>query len=74
VTAPQSLAMLNNDFILSCAKAMAKVADVEEACHRLWGRPPTEIERKELNAYAAKHGLANACRMLMNSNEFLFVD
>jgi len=24
--------------------------------------------------YAARHGLANACRMLLNTNEFIFVD
>ena len=24
--------------------------------------------------YAEKHGLANAVRMLLNSNEFMFVD
>ncbi|MBL8867764.1 MAG: DUF1553 domain-containing protein, partial [Planctomycetia bacterium] len=74
VTAPQSLALLNNDFVLSCAKAMAKATDVDGACHRLWGRAPTEAERTILAAYAKKHGMANLCRMLMNSNEFLFVD
>jgi hypothetical protein len=74
VTAPQSLALLNNDFVLAHAKAMAAKVNIEEACRRLWGRAPTEIERRELIAYAAKHGLANACRLLMNSNEFLFLD
>ena len=34
----------------------------------------SEDERKELAGYAAKHGLANLCRVLFNSNEFLFVD
>jgi Protein of unknown function (DUF1549)/Protein of unknown function (DUF1553) len=74
VTAPQSLALLNNDFVLSNAKAMAKVVNVDDACRRLWGRVPTDIERKELTAYAANHGMPNACRLLMNSNEFLFLD
>ena len=27
-----------------------------------------------LTAYAAQHGLANACRLLFNANEFLYVD
>ena len=27
-----------------------------------------------LAAYAQKHGLANACRVMLNSNEFLFVE
>ncbi len=74
VTAPQSLALLNNDFVLSCAKAMAKATDVDGACRRLWGRPPTDAERALLAEYSKKHGMANLCRMLMNSNEFLYID
>ena len=27
-----------------------------------------------LAAYAQSHGLANACRILLNTNEFLFID
>jgi len=27
-----------------------------------------------LTAYAAEHGLENAARLVLNSNEFLFVD
>lgn len=37
-------------------------------------RPPTDEERDALSAYADKHGLANVCRLLLNSNEFLFVN
>ncbi len=37
-------------------------------------RPPRPDELKLLTAYAAKHGLANTCRLMLNSNEFLFVD
>ena len=37
------------------------------------GRPPTEKETAALSAYASRHGLANACRVLFNCNEFLFV-
>ena len=37
-------------------------------------RAPTSTELKLMKAYAAKHGLANACRILLNSNEFLFID
>ena len=35
---------------------------------------PTAEERDALTAYVKKHGLANACRLLFNTNEFLFVD
>ena len=38
------------------------------------GRPPSEKELSALTAYAAKHGLANVCRVLFNSNEFMFVN
>ena len=31
-------------------------------------------ERDALTAYATKHGLANACRLLWNTNEFVFID
>jgi hypothetical protein len=83
VTAPQALALLNNEFVLVHSKALAgwlekQSADrgrqIALACERVWGRPPSDDERKELAAYAGKHGLANLCRVLFNSNEFLFVD
>ena len=83
VTAPQALALLNNEFVLVHSKAFAgwlegQSADrdrqVRLACGRVWGRPPTAAERTALAVYAGKHGLANLCRVLFNSNEFLFVD
>ena len=83
VTAPQALALLNNEFVLVHANAFAawlekQSSDADRriglACERVWGRPPTADERKLLAAYAAKHGLPNVCRVLFNSNEFLFVD
>jgi hypothetical protein len=83
VTAPQALALLNNEFVLVHSQALAgwlekQSADRDRqialACERVWGRPPTGDERKQLAAYAGKHGLANLCRVLFNSNEFLFVD
>ncbi|HJZ56989.1 MAG TPA: DUF1549 and DUF1553 domain-containing protein [Gemmataceae bacterium] len=83
VTAPQALALLNNEFVLVHSKAFAawlekQTTDREKqvvmACERVWGRPPTAEERKAFVAFADKHGLANLCRVLFNSNEFLFVD
>jgi hypothetical protein len=38
------------------------------------GRPATAEERGLMADYAAQHGLANACRLLLNTNEFVFVD
>jgi len=37
-------------------------------------RPPLKEEAEELAAYARKHGLANLCRLILNSNEFMFVN
>ncbi|MGH7174583.1 MAG: hypothetical protein ACRELG_30315 [Gemmataceae bacterium] len=37
------------------------------------GRPPTPDERTRLAAFAKKHGMANVCRLIFNSNEFLFI-
>ena len=38
------------------------------------GRPPSPEEAREWLDYATKHGLTNFARMLLNSNEFLFVN
>ena len=38
------------------------------------GRPPASNEVRALRAYAAKHGMASACRLILNSNEFVFVN
>jgi hypothetical protein len=46
-----------------------------EAAYRLaLGRPAAAGERRALTDYARKHGLANACRLLFNTNEFMFID
>ncbi len=47
---------------------------VEAAFVRALGRPPNPAERDATIAYVVKHGLANACRLLFNTNEFLFID
>jgi hypothetical protein len=50
----------------------AKQVDV---AHLLaFGRVPAADERSALAAYAQRHGLANLCRMLLNANEFMFID
>jgi hypothetical protein len=83
VTALQALALLNNEFMLVHAKAMAarleklttdRSKQIGLACDLAWGRPPTQTEQEMLSAYTTKHGLANLCRVLFNTNEFLFTD
>lgn len=82
VTALQALAMLNNRFLVRQCEHFAdrlqamhedSAAQIDAACRLALGRPATGDEITELSAYAARHGLANACRLILNSNEFMFV-
>ncbi|MBS1872786.1 MAG: DUF1549 domain-containing protein [Acidobacteria bacterium] len=75
ITAIQALAMLNNPFVLKMAEHFAERAGTAEQAVRLaLGREATAEERTAYADYAAKYGLANLCRVLFNTNEFLFVD
>jgi hypothetical protein len=83
VTPLQALAMLNNKFMVRMSEHLAARAAKEGAdtptqvgaVYRLaLGRDPTSKERALLTEYAIKHGLANACRVILNSNEFMFVN
>jgi hypothetical protein len=83
LTALQALALLNDPFMVKQAEYFAerlkKTNDnpgkqIEAAYRLAFGRLPTGGEREALVAYARKHGLANACRVLFNTNEFVFVD
>ena len=71
----QSLTLYNNAFVLHFSAQIADAAKTsDEAVRRLLMREPTEDERREFAAFVQRHGLAALCRVLMNSNEFLFVD
>ncbi|MGZ0171228.1 MAG: DUF1553 domain-containing protein [Planctomycetales bacterium] len=83
VSALQALSVFNNDFMLHHSLVMAEslLASLEtlddqvaQACRLVYLREPRADERLLLVAYAQKHGLAAMCRVLLNSNEFLFVD
>jgi hypothetical protein len=82
LTALQALALLNDPFLVRQSEYFAsrvRVAGTIEnqikAAYRLaLGRHPTGEERGALAEYAAKHGMANACRLLFNLNEFVFID
>ena len=82
VTALQALAMSNNHFVTRQAEHFASrleglapelPARVSLAFEWALSRQPTPEESELLVGYAEKHGLANACRLILNSNEFLFV-
>jgi hypothetical protein len=83
VTALQALALLNDRFTVRYAEHLASrlereapdlPARVTLGYELTLGRAPTTAERDRLAKYATDHGLANACRLLFNCNEFLFVE
>jgi hypothetical protein len=83
VTALQALALLNNKFMLRMAEHLAARAEkagddldgqINAAFRLTFARDAETGERAVLSEYAKEHGLANACRVILNSNEFVFVD
>jgi hypothetical protein len=83
VTALQALALLNDRFTVRYAEHFAarlereasdRIGQVALAYELALGRPASAAEVERLVDYAAVHGLVNACRVLVNCNEFLFVD
>jgi Protein of unknown function (DUF1553)/Protein of unknown function (DUF1549)/Planctomycete cytochrome C len=82
ITPLQALVLYNNRFVLrQCEHLAARLereakdtpARIDCACRLTMGRAPTREEALLLTAYATRHGLANACRVLLNCNDFLFV-
>ena len=83
VSALQALSVFNNDFVLHHSQSLAERLTVEhesladqvrDAVRLIYLRDPTPAEQAELFDYAERHGLAALCRVLFNSNEFLFVE
>ena len=83
LTPLQALSLMNNRFMTSMAERMGAAIGEGEAVsrvgiarlfYRIAGR---EIEDEELDMlvqYAERHGNANVCRIMLNLNEFVFVD
>jgi len=83
VTVQQALAMWNNAFVAYYAEKFAARLEsnvrtsegrVKLACELAFNRQPTREEISDLVAYAEKHGFANFCRLILNSNEFMFIN
>jgi hypothetical protein len=78
----QALALYNDGFMLTMAAHLAERvskekgtdAQVAAAFQLAVGRAPTADELGSLREYTAKNGLANACRVILNLNEFVFID
>ena len=83
LTVLQALALLNNRFMVTMAGHFAarlerRARDIEGrvdlAIRLALGRPAEAAEVRELSAYARERGLAEACRVILNLNEFMYLD
>jgi hypothetical protein len=80
ITAIQALALLNNPFVLKQAAHLAEGVEasggdpVRTAFRFTLQRAPDQGEWETLSAYLSREGLVNLCRLILNLNEFLFVD
>ena len=83
ISALQSLALMNDPFILkqseNFAERLGKLAkdpagQVKAGFRLALGRAPSAEESKLLVPFLEKEGLPSFCRVLFNSNEFFFID
>src|SRR5262249_8116169 len=83
LTSIQALALLNNPLAVRQAEHLSgrlrgaygsTAAQIEAAYLLALSRKPSDDELRSLGAYAQRHSLAAACRVILNSNEFVFVD
>ncbi|MFM2095300.1 MAG: hypothetical protein RIS70_2424 [Planctomycetota bacterium] len=78
----QSLALMNNSFAFRISENLAAKLTVQDpgdvasqvaaGVQRIYNRPASREELELLTAFARQHGVAALCRVLFNSNEFLY--
>jgi hypothetical protein len=82
-TALQALALMNNPFLLQQSQALAQRLNaghkepedqIQGAFQRILQRAPTAQETTSARRLMDAKGLASLCRMLLNTNEFLYLD
>jgi len=83
-TALQALALLNNEFMLKQAGYFAErveteagkdpQAQIRRAFELAFLRGATDAELASAEKYRAGHGFAALCRLLLNANEFVYLD
>jgi hypothetical protein len=84
VSPNQALAYLNNGFMLAqAARFAARVRrdagddiapQITRAIQLAFGRTVREDELIALTEFTQQHGLENTCRVILNLNEFSFID
>ncbi len=82
--APQALTLLNNNFTIEVAKAFASRvekdvgndpdAQIEDTFELALQRHPNAEEKASSKELLQQYGLASLCRVLVNLNEFIYVD
>jgi hypothetical protein len=85
----QALSLMNHSFVLRMSDHFAErvagasrsgqsgddlPSQIDFAAGVVWLRQPTDQERDWLVQFCRQHGLPALCRVLFNSNEFLYVD
>jgi hypothetical protein len=82
ITPQQALSLWNNRFVLrQCEHLESRLkrerpdssSRIDLAARLAWGRPPDDVEAERLHALTERHGLATACRVIVNANDFLFI-
>ena len=80
--APQALTLLNSDFMLDSARSLAqrleRIESLENRVERAWNlafaRPPSDDERRRGADMLAAAGAEEFALMLLNLNEFVYID
>ena len=82
-TAIQALNLFNSPFVIQQSERLAKRVKseagdlIEDQVKHVFlttiGRTPTSAELVATSRVAREHGLAVVCRVIFNSNEFLFI-
>ena len=80
----QALALMNNSFVLRMSDRFAdrirkqagsgRKQQIARAYRLAFGRAPQEDELQLTVPFVEQHGLSAFCRVMFNSNEFLYVD
>ncbi len=83
LTAVQALALLNDPLVIESSRHFADrmregapdlASQVERGIRLALGRDASDEETSLLASHGRQHGLENVARLIINSNEFLFVD
>jgi hypothetical protein len=83
ITPQQALSLWNGRFVLRQCEHMAErlrqeatdlPSRLDRACRLAWGRGAEPDEFHLLLHHAERYGLASACRIVLNANDFLYVN